>query len=317
MDGPMTWGQLRLQLQTSAPGVSLDLLDEWLNTRYEQVLEATDWLGLKAHATIQTVAAYRSTTDTVTLTVGSNGVTGAGTAWTSAVTGRNFYRTGDNAVYTATYVSAVALTLDRPYEGNMVDDAGTVYALSSYVFMTNVYPLPNDCRSIVTVLNPLTGLPMDGFSKDGLDATSGPRTTVDDPVAYAGYDDSTELNPPVLHQIEFYPPPLNARGFALEYLRAALGFDGGNTSGSPLPFISATALLAGVRSDCQKFLKDYIGAASYKADFEEELARLLRVEHVQRRKKTALKMADRFTRHRLERSGRGDGWRGGTPGGPN
>ena len=46
-------------------------------------------------------------------------------------------------------------------------------------------------------------------------------------------------------------------------------------------------------------------AKGYEAKFQEELARLLRVEHQQRRTPAKLGMASRFTRHRLERAGRG------------
>jgi hypothetical protein len=124
----MTWGQLRLQLQIGVPGVSLDLLDEWLNSRYQQVLEATDWMGLIGHATLATVAAYQSGTDSVTLTVGSATVTGAGTAWTSGPAGLRFYCPGDEAIYTVDAVGgAGTLTLDRGYEGLGIDPAGTVY----------------------------------------------------------------------------------------------------------------------------------------------------------------------------------------------
>jgi hypothetical protein len=301
----MTWGQLRLQLQTSAPEISLDLLDEWLNTRYEAVLEATDWLGLKAHSTIQTQAAYQSSTDSVTVTVGSAAVTGLGTAWVSGITGRRFYIAVDNVFYTATYLSGTTLTLDRPYEARGTEAAGTVYAGSAYVFMTNLYSLPADCRSIVSVLNPITGLPLVPFTAEGMDAVAGPRTLVGDPRAWDANDDSPETSPPVLHQIEFYPPPLFARGFALEYLRAALGFDGGNTSGSPLPFIGSSVLLHGVRADIAIHEEKLAKAAGYEAKFAMELDRILKVEHQQRRTKTALTMAPRFTRHRLARAGRG------------
>jgi len=185
-----TWGQLRFLLQTGAPDVSLDLLDGWLNTRYTTVLSATDWIGLKAHSTIQTTAAYQSVAgvDTVTFTVGSNAVTGVATGWTVAITGRRFYRPGDTALYTATYVSAVSLTLDRVYQGLGSEADGTVYAASPYVFMTNVYDLPADCRGIVTVLDAITGRPMPDFTKDQLDMATGARTLVGDPKAYAEYD---------------------------------------------------------------------------------------------------------------------------------
>jgi len=302
----MTWGQLRLQLQTSAPAISLDLLDEWLNTRYTAVLEATDWIGLKAHAMVQTLAAYQSGADSITATVGSNAVTGLGTAWTNAITGLKFYIPGETVIYTATWVSGTSLTLDRPFEGiNGTDPAGTVYAAQAYVFMQNVYPLPADCRSIVTVLDPFTDLPMQPFTKDGMDASAGNRATIGYPKAWAEYDDSPEVSPPVLHQIELYPPPVDARGFPLEYLRAAFSFDGTNTASSPLPFVSGAVLLHGVRADIALHMELYTKATGYEAQYERELQRLLLVEHAQRRTKTAMKMAARFTRHRLARALRG------------
>jgi hypothetical protein len=328
----MTWGQIRLQLQTSAPGVSLDLLDEFLNARYEQVLEATNWKGLKYRTTIETVAAYQSTTDTVTFTVGSTAVTGSGTTWTSLkLANQQIYRPGDAVVYTPTYVSGTSLTLDRPYEGTGIDAAGTVYAGAAYVFMQDIYPLPSDVRSIVPdgVGDPTTGFLQGYLSIAEMEASCGPRTLVETPTSYAMYDDSPEASPPVVHQIRFYPPPLNARGIPVEYVHLATVFDGSSTGGSPLPFVSNTVLLEGCRADIQLYLASQAEGAAvgahataakgYELKFERELARLLLVEHAQRRKIVAMKMADRFTRHRLERANRGmnSSWRGSTPGGPN
>ena len=243
----------------------------------------------------------------MTLTVGQSGVTGVGTAWTAAINGLKLYRPGDSVIYTVTYVGSTALALDRAYEGNGIDAAGTVYAGAAYVLMQNVYALPADCRSIVTILDPVTGCPLTPFSKDQLDVSCGPRTMVNDPTSYAPYDDSSEANPPVLHQVEFFPPPLHARGLALEYLRAAFGFDGSNTTAAPLPWVSASVLLYGCRADVAAYLATQgenagphlATAKMYEAKFQEELARLLRVEHQQRRLKVKIEMHQRFTRHRL------------------
>lgn len=322
-----TWGQLRFILQTGAPGVSLDLLDSWLNTRYTSVLAATDWIGLKGHGMVQTVAAYQSVAgvDTVTFTVASNAVAGVGTTWTSAITGQNIYRPGDTATYVATYVSPTSLTLDRPYQGLGMEADATVYAGSPYVFMQNVYGLPADCKAIVTLLNPVTGRPMLGMTKAELDMATGARTLVADPTTWAEYGDSSELSPPppgleptVVHQIEFYPPPLRARGFALEYLRDAFLFDGTNTSRFPLPFVTDKVLLEGVRADVATAAGSLAQAMRYEASFDAELAAMLFVEHTQRRVKAPVLMADRFTRHRLSRVTRGyrNGW-GIGQGGPN
>lgn len=315
----MTWGQLRLQLQTSAPGVSLDLLDEWLNTRYEQVLEATDWQGLKYHAIVRTQAAYQSSTDSVTFTVGNAAVVGAGTTWTAGLVGQKMYRPGDSTIYTVTtWTDATHLALDRPYEGNGIDPPATAYAGAPYVFMQNVYALPGDVRSIVEVLDPVSGFPMNLMSKAQLDQSAGPRTLVNDPKSCAPIEDSAETSPPVVKQLEFFPPPLHARGFPVEYVHTALAFDGGNTSGVPLPFVSNTVLLAGVRADIATHLEKPAQAVIYEAAFMRELNRLLLVEHAQRRVKTPIRMADRFTRHRLNRASRGtnNSWGPGA-GGPN
>ena len=320
-----TWGQLRLILSTSWPAVSLDLIDSYLNTRYTSVLAATDWIGLKAHATVTTTAAYQSVAgaDTVKLTVGSALVAGVATTWTSTITGMSFYRPGDKALYVATWQSATSLALDRPYEGLGTEAPGTVYAASPYVFMRNIYTLPSDCRAIVTVLNPVTNLPMDPMTKAGLDASAGSRTFVGNPVAYAEFDDTPEPPPPanspaVLHRIEFYPPPQYARGFSLQYLRDPYNFDGTNTSRSPLPFISDKVLLEGARADLATDAGKMPQAMKYEASFQQELGRLLLVEHTQRRVNAPVQMAARFVRHRLARSARGQSstWRGGIPGGP-
>lgn len=323
----MTWGQIRLNILTSSPGIPLDLVDEWINSRYGTVLEATDWIGLKAHTMIQTTAAYQSgAADSVTLITGQIAVSGVGTAWTqTATTGRQFYIPGDIATYTIEVMSDTLLALDRPYEGKSGDAGGVLYTALPYVLIQSIYPLPVDCRSIVTVLDPRTSLPLQSFTKDGLDACAGMRATVGYPASWAEYDDTAEINPltaertrlPVVHRIEFFPPPLLAQGFPLEYLRAAMGFDGQTLTASPLPFISPTVILAGVRADVALWQEKFTLALGYEKQFQMELAKLLQVEHAQRRVKVAMHMADRFTRHRLARVVRGyplHGWA--QPGGP-
>lgn len=311
-----TWGQLRFRLQTAAPGVPVDLLDEYLNTRYEQVLESTDWQGLRYFYTIETQAAYQSASDSVTLTVGSNAVTGTGTSWAQQQLTDipQFYVPGDTVIYTATWVSSTQLTLDRGYEGNGSEAAGTVVSASPYVLMQNIYQLPTDVRSIVSIIDPVTGWPLNPMSKEELDASAGPRTLVNQqPVYYCAYQDSVESNPPVIHQVELFPPPQYARGYKLQYLHAATGFDGGNTSGSPMPWISDSVLLNGCRADIALYLaaqdpktaSAYIAQADrYEKLFLQELDRILLLEHAQKRQKRPAQMHPRFTRHRTIRATR-------------
>jgi hypothetical protein len=320
----LTWGQIRLNVLTTSPGVPLDIVDEFINSRYSTILESSDWIGLKAHTTIQTTAAYQSGADTVTATAGATAIIGAGTAWTADQTGLEFYIPGDNVTYTVEWITPTLFALDRPYEGKGGAPIGTQIAGSPYVLMQDTYPMPIDCRSIVTVLDPRTSLPMRSFTKDGLDAAAGMRATIGYPASWAEYDDTPEGQPlntggpqPVLHQIQFFPPPLEARGFPLEYLKAAQGFDGQTLTASPLPFISPTVILAGVRADVALWQEKFAQAAGYQKLYEAELQKLIFVEHTQRRVKVAMRMQQRFTRHRLQRVNRGypaHGWA--QPGGP-
>jgi hypothetical protein len=326
-----TWGQLRFLLQNGAPGVSVDLIDGYLNSRYEQVLGAHDWMGLNAPATLQTTAAYLSAnnSDSVNLTVGSNAVVGVGTTWTSTITGLKFFRPGDTAIYTVTYITGTSATLDRAYEGVGWETPGTAYAAADYVLMQNVYALPADCSAAVTILDPVTLSPLNSFSKAQLDECAGTRAMVGQPASYAVCDDTPEAAPPVLHQVELYPPPLTARGYPLEYDRAAFGWDGQSTGNSPLPFVTDTVMLEGVRADIAAHLAAAAQGAAvgamltlaklHEAKFQEEVRRLIGKELKQRKKKVPMQMAGRFTRHRMARSLRGwsNGWRGGGQGGPN
>src|SRR5580693_2659970 len=108
--------------------------------------------------------------------------------------------------------------------------------------MQDEHPLPSDGSSLSAITNKKNGMPLEQMSQAVFDEATGPRTLVEDVEIFCVYDDSTETSPPVLHQVEFYPPPKYARGFPVNYRRAALGFDGGNTSGSPLPFVTDLAL---------------------------------------------------------------------------
>jgi hypothetical protein len=135
---------------------------------------------------------------------------------------------------------------------------------------------------------------------------------VGEAACWAQTDDSPEASPPVLKEVEFYPPPVCARGFLAEYQKIATRFDGESTSLSPLPFVGDAVLLNGVRADIQLHLKDFAAAAAYELLYEKELAKLLRVDYVQVKGPSAFAVASRFSRHRLARAtSGGGGWRGG------
>lgn len=306
---PDTWGRIRWLLLASAPGITIDLIDSWLNCRYEQVLEATDWTGIHAEATIETLGAIESgTADSVTLTVGSASVAGLGTAFTPNLVGRRFYVPGDNPVYTITAcASPTSVTLDRPYEGKANDAPGVAYPGSAYVIMQHTYPLPADCRAIERLFDSTYQYPMQEMTPGELAETNGPVTHLGDPQIYAMVEDTPEIinGPPPVHQVQLSPAPRYARGHTLEYLRDPYRFTGINLTQCPLPFVSTSVLMSGVRADIALYQGKLPTAAMYESQFKLELSRLLQVEHSQRRAPGTIHMASRFVRHRWARVVRG------------
>ncbi len=209
-----------------------------------------------------------------------------------------------------------ALTLDRPYEGNGSDLAGTVKAGSAYVFMQHIYSLPSDCSSVIEIIGSVAEQPLVEFSQLGLDRSTAIRTLIGEPQAFAVYDDTPEAVPPVLHQVEFYPPPQYARGLELSYIRTNVYFDGQSTSLGPLPWISSATLLYGCKADIAIDQEKFGKAKALEGKFQEQLAADLRQEFHQRKPYTAMSMASRFTRHRMQRTNRGGGSHNFGPDGP-
>ena len=81
-----TWGQIRFEVEKAFPGVDIDLLDGWIKSVYQGILDHRNWSGLEAEANITTVAVYE--VGTLAATLGSTALTGTGTTWTTAMSTR-------------------------------------------------------------------------------------------------------------------------------------------------------------------------------------------------------------------------------------
>ncbi len=89
---------------------------------------ADDWEETKMGDGSETFDKGTYGTGTVSMTQGSNEVTGSGTSWTSAMAGRKFKITGESKTYKIRdVVSATALTLEDAYEGTT--GSGKSYAI--------------------------------------------------------------------------------------------------------------------------------------------------------------------------------------------
>jgi len=291
--GVYNWGQLRMQIQQSVPGLTLDKTDEFLTTRYARVLDHMRWFWLEQTAYVETIAPYRSTTDTVAVTQGSNAIVGTGTNWTSGFNGFKFQAEADGAFYVFTFVDATHATLDRVYEDSTESGLG-------YSLFKNVYPLPSDCKRVLEVESADDGFPLDELTEMEMGNSVGFRDEIGSPAVYAITPSPESLDGGTTWQIEFFPIPGYAKGYPVRYERSGNAFTGSNTGSSPLPFVSDGVLLSGARADAWADAQNPNQAKLYEMKFLDELATMTRAA---RRQMGAakLKPARRYTRHRIRR----------------
>lgn len=279
----MTYGEVRFQITVQFPGISLDLIDQWIQNRYQQILDALPWQRLEKETVIQTVASYA--TGTLAATQGSTAVTGTGTTWTAAMTGRMIRIADRSEFYTFTRTGDTTGTLDRGYEG----DTGTGL---SYRIDQNIFALP-DGLLILKGVAPLDGTaPLEVMSLARLNAIAPGRRTYGAPSYAALYMD--DASTPPKPQVELHPVPESLAGMRVHYQADAT--PPSETSVALLPWIRPGCLLAGVQADARDHLKEYAGSDRAEARFGRLLTQMLATE-CRRRGPVQIKMASRLTRH--------------------
>lgn len=133
----MTWGQIRLQIQKWGEDVDMDLLDQFIQSRYQRILDAHPWKALEKPGTIT--------------------VSGAGTAGTRAI----YVLPSDLKILLETSNSTGNFPL-RPYTQQELDflypgrpDVGNpfIYSIaedntaSPPLHQVELYPIPNGAGS--------------------------------------------------------------------------------------------------------------------------------------------------------------------------
>jgi len=116
-----------------------------LNDSLRVCLDRRSWYGLFVKG--QLVAPQAVTTGQVQTTLGSYTVQGIGTAWTSAIIGRQFRIGYNNPIYTIPDVdtTAQALTLELPW--------GSPSVLSGYFIVQNYFNLGPNVKYLKTMVN--------------------------------------------------------------------------------------------------------------------------------------------------------------------
>lgn len=286
----LTFGEVRGQLAQRFPSATLSQLTSFLNERYRRVARSLRWVDLSLQAVLQTIAPYE--TGTLAATSGSASITGTGTTWTSAMSGRGIRIGSDNAYYQFTYASATTATLDRTYEGDTATAA-------EYKIWQSIYPLAADVRTLKSMRVTSCPYDLDPVSQEELDERDAARLTYGTPSCYALH--MPDLSTPARRQVELWPIPDDAFGVPFWYVQDPTLFAVGDTATYLPTYLSPTVLYQGVEADVKRIVEKDLAAAREAEGLYRESLSEMRSEEADRRPQTRMKLAERYTEHRRRR----------------
>lgn len=291
-----TFGSIQFELAHFAkanqlPAVDAELLKAWINEAYNNILDARQWKGLETRTVLQTVATYR--TGSAAITNGATAVTGTGTTFTAAMSGRRFRIAGSLETYTFAYLSATTATLDRPFEGATITGG-------SFEIFANVYGLPDRVKLITLMRNTRINKYMELITEENLNQADASRLSIGEPYFYMPGPHSGGEGTALIRQVEIYPAPEVAIGLLYTYIKLPLEFSGSNNSTEILGWVDPRAVIAGAKALMQAHVKDYAGAAAEKAIQSVARGTMNQVE-TDTVGPSQIKMASRYTAHRRSR----------------
>lgn len=289
----MTFGEIRFRVSKMAPGLDPDLVDGWINDRYQTILDRRRWKGLEKDGSFVTVAAY--STGSLTLTNGSAAVTGVGTTFTAAMTARKLRVIGRSESYTFTQLGATTGTLDRLYEGDTSANLG-------YEIYQDTVDLAADFKEPLVDRNERRPLEIVHWTRQDLDRAAPARVISGEPQIYVFAPDKADGT----RRAQLYPIPAFAASYPYSYIRKATRFLDDDSALAIFDWVSVECLLSFVQASVRGHMKDYTGATLAEQKGDAELMKMiLRDERIDGPKK--LRMAQKYTRHRLERTLRSQG----------
>lgn len=132
-------------LQLMAPNLPVPIAQRLVNNAYVRALDQTRWSSLRGQS--EFFVPIGETTGSADVNNASAVVTGNGTAWTSALVGRQFFVNDEAPFYTVESVQgATQLTLDRPYGG--LDGLSQPYSVQLLYL-----PVPSDFLHFIDIVD--------------------------------------------------------------------------------------------------------------------------------------------------------------------
>lgn len=152
-------------------------IGRWINQACRKIAYEYAWDDRRRNQTVVTAAPY--STGTATFTEGSTTVTGSGTTWTAAMTGRKITRAIGGPSYVFTYVGATSGTLSEAYRENTASG-------SDYAIFADEYDLAATTHAIeaVNLIVDASLGPVLGFDQSMMDRADYVGSTSGKPVGW-------------------------------------------------------------------------------------------------------------------------------------
>jgi hypothetical protein len=259
--------QMAGEVQAWNPDAPQPLIERWLNNAYRSIIDFRNWYGLVARGQISVPQVYA--TGQVTVTNGSATVVGTGTAFTSAMVGRQFRIGFSSPIYTIVTVSdPTHMDLDLPWGDVTTGPSG-------YSIFQQLVNLGSNVRRIISILNVKQGYRLrTDVSKMVLDAKDAWRTQQGYTRVCASWGPDTAGNA----IWELWPIPTAQQ--ALPYLVYVQPPDMNDANPFPYPYIRADVIVLRAISDALLFrgktskYYDPVTAQVKLAQFAQELQKM-------------------------------------------
>lgn len=301
----MTYGAFRLVLRKLAPGVDIELLDNWTQNRYSEILDKLPWKRIESDIVISAPPSFRD--GTVATTQGSNAILTNDSTWSTALDGRAIRIADQHEYYQFTNVDPTHATLDRVYEAPSGSDL-------AYRIDQNIFVLPANCR-VLRGVKPMHGIrPLIRMTPHELNSVTVSRNDYGSPAFYVPTWDN--FSDPPRMQFELFPVPSvpdsggSLLSFVADCILDAAALDPDGSSNSLLPWVRPQALEAGVSADIARHLKDWTGAEAYEARYNQLVSDMAQI-NAQQLGSQQIKLGAEYRRgpkNRYPHGPRHEGW---------
>lgn len=234
----LSFRQMTGEILAVNPDIPPNLAQRFINNCYRRIIDRRDWKATFTEGVISSPG-ITSPGGTVSVTNGSNTVTGTGTNWTSVLVNQQFRISGNFPVRTITAVnSTTSLTLDLPWADQSI-------AATSYYIIQIYFDLGTGVKRLRTMVNQFTNWSMwvgTGY-REMIDASDVWRVNIGFPSIAVPWPNASDGH----FRVELWPGPVMVQSFPYFYYEQPS--DMVADASFPVPWVRSDVVVYGAKSE--------------------------------------------------------------------